>query len=48
MIDEVESFISVAEVLRETGAYRIYVIATHGLLSLDGPQLIEESCIDEV
>lgn len=37
-----------AEVLRERGAYKIYVMATHGLLSLDAPQLIDDSCIDEV
>lgn len=37
-----------AEVLRERGAYKIYVMATHGLLSLDAPQLINDSCIDEV
>lgn len=48
MIDEVESFITAADVLRDRGAYKIYVVATHGLLSLDAPQLIEDSCIDEV
>lgn len=48
MIDEVESFVSAAEVLRERGAYKIYVIATHGLLSADAPSLLENSPIDEV
>lgn len=48
MVDEVETFIAAAEVLKDRGAYKIYVIATHGLLSLDAPQLIEDSCIDSV
>lgn len=37
-----------AEILKERGAYKIYVMATHGLLSADAPRLIEESAIDEV
>lgn len=37
-----------AEVLKERGAYKIYVLATHGLLSSDAPRLIEDSEIDEV
>lgn len=48
LIDEVESFVSAAEVLKERGAYKIYVLATHGLLSSDAPRLIEDSPIDEV
>lgn len=48
MIDDVQAFVSIAEVLKERGAYKIYVMATHGLLSSDAPRLIEESCIDEV
>lgn len=48
MIDDVESFVSAAEVLRDRGAYKIYVLATHGLLSADAPRLIEDSPIDEV
>ncbi|KAJ8923372.1 hypothetical protein NQ315_001930 [Exocentrus adspersus] len=36
------------EVLKERGAYKIYVLATHGLLSSDAPRLIEDSPIDEV
>lgn len=39
---------AVAEILKERGAYKIYVMATHGLLSADAPRLIEESLIDEV
>lgn len=37
-----------AEILKERGAYKIYIMATHGLLSADAPRLIEESAIDEV
>lgn len=39
---------AVAEILKERGAYKVYVMATHGLLSADAPRLIEESLIDEV
>ena len=48
MIDDVQSFVAAAEVLKERGAYKIYVLATHGLLSSDAPRLLEESSIDEV
>ncbi len=48
MVDEVESFVAAAEVLKQRGAYKIYVVATHGLLSADAPQLLENSYIDEV
>uniref|UniRef100_A0A8C2FGX6 Phosphoribosyl pyrophosphate synthetase-associated protein 1 n=1 Tax=Cyprinus carpio TaxID=7962 RepID=A0A8C2FGX6_CYPCA len=48
IIDDVEDFVATAEILKERGAYKIYVMATHGLLSADAPRLIEESAIDEV
>ncbi|KAG7327013.1 hypothetical protein KOW79_010414 [Hemibagrus wyckioides] len=48
IIDDVEDFVAAAEILKERGAYKIYVMATHGLLSADAPRLIEESLIDEV
>ncbi|CAH8578432.1 unnamed protein product [Schistosoma rodhaini] len=48
IIDDVSKFVNAAELLRERGAYKIFVIATHGLLSLDAPRLLEESRIDEV
>ena len=48
MVDDVASFVTAAEVLKERGAYKIYVMATHGLLSSDAPRLIEASPIDEV
>lgn len=43
-----DSFLAAAETLKERGAYKIFVMATHGLLSSDAPRLIEESAIDEV
>lgn len=48
IIDDVGEFVAAAEILKERGAYKIYIMATHGLLSADAPRLIEESAIDEV
>ncbi len=48
MIDDVQSFVDAAHVLKERGAYKIYALATHGILSKEAPRLIEESPIDEV
>lgn len=48
MIDDVNAFARAADVLRERGAYKIYVMATHGLLSSDAPRIIDNSHIDEV
>uniref|UniRef100_A0A3P9LCQ0 Ribose-phosphate pyrophosphokinase N-terminal domain-containing protein n=1 Tax=Oryzias latipes TaxID=8090 RepID=A0A3P9LCQ0_ORYLA len=48
IIDDVEDFVAAAEALKERGAYKIYIMATHGLLSAEAPRLIEESAIDEV
>uniref|UniRef100_A0A914C3Z2 Ribose-phosphate pyrophosphokinase N-terminal domain-containing protein n=1 Tax=Acrobeloides nanus TaxID=290746 RepID=A0A914C3Z2_9BILA len=48
IIDEAPSFVAAATVLKKRGAYKIYIVATHGLLSGDAPALIEESCIDQV
>uniref|UniRef100_A0A3B5MHF3 Phosphoribosyl pyrophosphate synthase-associated protein 2 n=1 Tax=Xiphophorus couchianus TaxID=32473 RepID=A0A3B5MHF3_9TELE len=48
IIDNVDSFVAAAETLKERGAYKIFVMATHGLLSSDAPRFIEESAIDEV
>uniref|UniRef100_A0A915E1R4 Ribose-phosphate pyrophosphokinase N-terminal domain-containing protein n=1 Tax=Ditylenchus dipsaci TaxID=166011 RepID=A0A915E1R4_9BILA len=48
IIDDAQSFVAAAEVLKARGAYKIYVIATHGLLSLDAPALLEASPINEV
>ena len=48
MLDEAETFVNAAAVLKERGAYKIYVMVTHGLLSGDAIQRIEHSDIDEV
>ncbi|XP_041085585.1 phosphoribosyl pyrophosphate synthase-associated protein 2-like isoform X1 [Polyodon spathula] len=48
IIDDVDSFLAAADTLKERGAYKIYVMATHGILSCDAPRLIEESAINEV
>lgn len=48
MVDDVEAFVSATQILHDRGAYKIYVMATHGLLSGEAPRLIEESHIDEV
>lgn len=37
IIDDVDSFLAAAETLKERGAYKIFVMATHGLLSSDAP-----------
>ena len=48
ILDDVQSFVDASLILKERGAYKIYVLATHGILSADAPRLIEESPIDEV
>jgi phosphoribosylpyrophosphate synthetase len=48
MIDDVRAFSRAADVLRERGAYKIYVMATHALFSCDAPRVLEDSNIDEV
>ena len=48
IIDSVEPFGDAASLLKERGAYRVYVMVTHGILSGDSVRLIEDSDIDEV
>lgn len=48
MIDDVGAFRQSAEILKERGAYKVYVMATHGLLTSDAPRVITDSNIDEV
>uniref|UniRef100_A0A0R3RZV7 Pribosyltran_N domain-containing protein n=1 Tax=Elaeophora elaphi TaxID=1147741 RepID=A0A0R3RZV7_9BILA len=48
IIDEAQSFVAAARLLKQEGAYKIYVIVTHGLLSADAPELLENSVIDRV
>ena len=48
MIDDAESFVKAAWLLKQRGAYKVLVMVTHGLLSADAPELIDDSDIDEV
>lgn len=48
IIDDVEPFISAATALKERGACKVYVMVTHGILSINNPTVLQESCIDEV
>lgn len=48
IIDDVETFVAAAELLKERGAYKIYIMATHGLLSADAPRSLEQAPVDEV
>lgn len=48
VIDEAQTFVDAAQVLKHRGAYKIYVVATHGLLSGDAPALLENSVVDQV
>ena len=48
IIDSVEPFADAAALLKERGAYKVYVMVTHGILSGDCVRLIEDSDIDEV
>lgn len=48
IIDDAHSFVAAAEVLKSRGASKIFVVATHGLLSLDAPTLLDSSPIDEI
>ncbi|CAL8096047.1 unnamed protein product [Calicophoron daubneyi] len=48
IIDDVDKFVKAGDFLHDRGAYKVFVFATHGLLSSDAPQRLEESKIDEV
>jgi len=48
IIDDVDPFISAAAALKERGACKVYVMATHGILSIKNPDVLQESPIDEV
>jgi len=48
LLDDVQSFVAAAETLKQAGAKKIYLLATHGLLSSDSPVQLEESPIDEI
>ncbi|XP_039261338.1 phosphoribosyl pyrophosphate synthase-associated protein 2-like [Styela clava] len=48
IIDDVDPFVAAANVLKDRGAYKVYVMASHGILSSDSPRILEGSSIDEV
>ncbi|KFD64330.1 hypothetical protein M514_09913 [Trichuris suis] len=48
VMDEVEEFIQAAVVLRKRGAYKVIVVATHGIFTQSAPLLLEDSMIDEI
>ncbi|TPP59286.1 Phosphoribosyl pyrophosphate synthase-associated protein [Fasciola gigantica] len=41
--DDAQQFVKAAYLLHERGAYKAFVFATHGLLSAESPQRLEES-----
>ena len=40
--------LSAACCLKERGATKVYLVATHGIMSDRSPELLETSCIDQV
>ena len=48
VLDDVKHIVHASTILQDRGACKIYVLATHGVLPPEAPQLIEESPIDEV
>ncbi|CAG0894213.1 unnamed protein product [Cyprideis torosa] len=48
IVDDLTSLVAGAELLKERGAYKIYILASHGIMSSDAPRAIETSPIDEV
>ena len=48
VLDDVRHIVNASIILKERGACKIYMLATHGVFPSDAPELIEESPIDEV
>ena len=48
IVDEMDRLTAAANCLKEGGAYKIYAVATHGLLSKDACEQLENSALDEV
>lgn len=48
IVDDANVLKDAARILKNGGALKVYVVATHGLFSGDAPQVINDSQIDEV
>ena len=48
MVDDLTPLVAAASLLREAGAYKVFILAAHGILSQDAPALISNAPIDEV
>lgn len=48
ILDDVKTMVSAARILKESGAMKVYVMASHGILSNNAPSQVEVSDIDEV
>jgi ribose-phosphate pyrophosphokinase len=48
VIDEVDHLIAAARCLKERGAYRVCVVATHGIFTKEATDQLEQSPIDEI
>lgn len=48
LIDDAEQYIDAAQVLKENGASKVYVVVTHGILSGTSPEDVESSEIDGI
>lgn len=48
VIDDLDHLIAAAKCLKERGAYRVCVVATHGVFTKTATELLEASDIDQV
>ena len=48
VIDDLDHLMAAAKCLKERGAYRVCVVATHGIFTKAATELLEHSDIDEV
>ena len=48
VVDELDHLMAAARCLKERGAYRVCVVATHGIFTKAATEMLETSDIDEV
>nr|CUU00260.1 hypothetical transcript [Hymenolepis microstoma] len=48
IVEDVDDYVTAAELLHSRGAYKVYLIATHGLLTNNASEKLENSYFDEV